>query len=357
MIQNILSLSNPAVWQHSLELGEKAVSGWLMQRKPDFERVYFVGHGSSLFNGQVGKYLVEHLAGCPAEAIPAFAFASYTELRLLGPKTLVVGLSTSGGTGSVLKALELAQAAGAPTLAISAQEDTPLQQGVEALILTGGEADTLSVKTSSYVLANVSLVMLALGLAQAPEATRTEWRQQIRQAAAGAERLLTGQRAKFQELGRLFSSASKVFATGSGPNQGTAGEGALKVIEMAKLQAESQELEDFFHGRLREVDQVNPVFFIAPAGRSSARVLDFLTVMKHVKAPSIVLTDVVTPGIAALAAHVIKMPMTLNEYATPLTYIIPLHLFAYELALARGFDPNARRYNLVPQNVRYGDKL
>jgi glucosamine 6-phosphate synthetase-like amidotransferase/phosphosugar isomerase protein len=46
----------------------------------------------------------------------------------------------------------------------------------------------------------------------------------------------------------------------------------------------------------------------------------------------------------------------LNEYATPLLYILPMHLFGYEMALARGYDPNARRYNIVPQNVKYQEQ-
>jgi glucosamine--fructose-6-phosphate aminotransferase (isomerizing) len=357
MIQNILLLAQPDLWQHSMDLGEKSVGEWLRGRQRDFERVYFVGHGSSLYNGQVGKYLVEHIAGIPAEAIPAFSFASYAETKLLGPKTLVVGISTTGGTKSVVEALARARAEGAPILTITAHDGTPISEGVEATILSGGEADTISVKTSSYVLAIVSIITLALGLAGAGEAVRDEWRQQVREAGAGAANFLTRQRGEIQSLAGTFASASRVFVVGSGPNLGTAGEGALKVIEMAKMHAEAQELEDFFHGRLREVDQVNPMFFIAPGGRTSARVLDLLTVMKHVRSPSVVLTDVITPGIAELATHVIKMPVTLNEFATPLVYIIPLHLFGYEMALVRGYDPNVRRYNIVPQNVCYGDKL
>ena len=357
MIGNILSLAKPELWQHSMELAESALSGWLKGGKPNFERVVFVGHGTSLYNGQVGKYILEHIARIPAEAVPAFTFAAYAETKLLGPKTLVVGISTTGTTQSVIEALARARAEGSATLAITAHDGTPVTQGADAVILSGGEADSISVKTSSYVLALVSVSMLALSLAGAGESEREGWRQQVREAGAGAARFLTGQRGQIQALAQTFAAASNVFMLGSGPNLGTAGEGALKIIEMAKLYAESQELEDFFHGRLREVDQINPLFFIAPGGRASARALDFLTVTHHVQAPSVVLTDAVTPGIEQLAAHVVKMPVTLDEFLTPLVYIIPLHLFGYELALVRGHDPNAGRYGIMAQNVRYGDKL
>ena len=72
-----------------------------------------------------------------------------------------------------------------------------------------------------------------------------------------------------------------------------------------------------------------------------------------IQAPSIVITDKVTPGIQRLATHVIQIPAALDEFATPLLQVLPLHLFAYEMALQRGHDPDARRYDFIPQNVRY----
>jgi hypothetical protein len=43
----------------------------------------------------------------------------------------------------------------------------------------------------------------------------------------------------------------------------------------------------------------------------------------------------------------------LDEYATPLLDILPMYLFGSEMAVQRGYDPAARRYNIVPQNVCY----
>jgi fructoselysine-6-P-deglycase FrlB-like protein len=43
----------------------------------------------------------------------------------------------------------------------------------------------------------------------------------------------------------------------------------------------------------------------------------------------------------------------LDEFATPLLYILPIYVFGYEMALRRGYDPTARRYDIIPQKVRY----
>jgi glucosamine--fructose-6-phosphate aminotransferase (isomerizing) len=353
MLKNMLALGNSTEWQKSIELADTALSNW--KGPHNCKRVYFVGHGSSLFNGLVGEYILEHIAGIPSKAAPAFAFSKYSERTLLNPHTLVVGISTTGGTESVCNALERAQQVGSPTLAITAHADTPITKHAEVVILTGGEDDQISVKTKSYVQALVSIYMLALHLA-GDKKKREYWLDQIRLAMRGTKQFLDEQRNHIQQFAQDYAVAPKVFVLGTGPNLGTAEEASLKVIEMAKMYSECQELEDFMHGRLREVDQHSPMFFIAPHGQASHRVLDFLTVTDMVKAPSIVLTDEITSGIRRLATHVVEMPVSLDEYATPLLYVLPMHLFGYEMALQRGYDPTARRYNIVPQNIRYQEE-
>ena len=351
MFNNIQALADPATWQKSMDFAEAALSSWV-KTPSTFKQIYLVGHGSSLFNSQVGEYVIEHITGIPSRAVPAFAFSNYMEPRLLGPEILVIGISTTGGTGSVCEALEKARGAGSSTLAITARHDSPITQDAEAVILTGGEDDQISVKTKSYVQALIPLYLLATHLTADPR-VRNYWLNQIHQAAQGTRQFLQEGWDQLRQLAELYRSAPKVFVLGTGPNLGTAEEASLKIIEMAKMYSECQELEDFFHGRLREVDQSSPMFFIAPNGHANRRVLDFLTVMEMIHAPSIVLTDKVTPGIQRLATHVIHIPVALDEFTTPLLYILPMHIFGYEMALQRGYDPTARRYNIVPQNVRY----
>jgi glucosamine--fructose-6-phosphate aminotransferase (isomerizing) len=357
ILTNILSLANPATWQAAIDLADQGVTAWLSGLDHcNFSRIYFTGCGTSFFNGQVGKSLIEHLAHIPAEAAPAFSFTSYAEAALLGPRTLVVGISTGGDTKSVCDGLGRAHQAGSATLALTAFPGTAVTKLADAAILTGGHSDQMGVKTSSYVQALVVISILAARLAGS-SAVMQNWLEQVKLAAQGAAAYLAEQRGQIEQLAQTYAKANNVFILGSGPNLGTAEEGSLKVIEMAKMYSECQELEDFFHGRLREVDQDSPMFFIAPSGPCIPRLLDFLTVTHHIGAPSVVLTDRANPAIQELATHVVQLPVVLDEIATPLLYIIPLYLFGYEMALQRGYDPLARRYNLVPQKVRWGEKL
>jgi len=350
MLTNILKLADIATWQKSIALADEALSNWLKTPR-DFKRIYLVGHGSSFYNSLVGESVLEHIAGIPCKAIPAFTFSAYSETALLGPKILVVGISTTGETQAVCDALERARLAGSSTLAITAHQGTSVTRHADAVILSGGEDDQISVKTKSYVQALISIYLLAVHISGGTK--RDYWLEQIHIAAQGAGQILENQREQIKRLAEKYVNAPNIFVLGTGPNLGTAEEASLKIIETSKMYSECQELEEFMHGRLREVDETSPLFFIAPHGHASRRVLDFLTVTDTIHAPSIVLTDNITSGIQRLATHVIQIPVSLDEFATPLLYILPMHLFGYEMALQRGHDPDSRRYDIIPQNVRY----
>jgi len=327
MLTNILTLANPATWQKSIDLADGVLSAWL-ETPREFKRIYLVGHGSSLYNCMVGEYVLEHIAGIPSKAISAFAYSAYMEKKLLDAETLIIGISTTGETQSVGDALERARQAGAPTLVITAHQDSPVAQHADVVIATGGEDDQISVKTKSYVQALIPVYLLAASFT-GDKQVKDYWLNQIDLAAQGARQYLNEGRDQIKGLVEAYPSAPNVFVLSTGPNLGTAEEASLKVIETAKMYSECQELEDFFHGRLREVDQSSPLFFIAPQGHASGRVLDFLTATDMIQASSIVITDKVTAGIQRLATHVIQIPVSLDEFATPLLFVIPMHLFAY----------------------------
>lgn len=359
ILQNILDLADRATWTYARDVSAETTSVWLKgMRVGEIRRIYLTGCGTSCYAGEVGRNILEQIAHLPAQAMHAFNLGQYLHPSVLGPEVLVIGISTSGGTQAVADALAHARRHGAQTLALTAERGGAVAEAAEGVILTGGEADRTPVKTKSYVQTLLALFEVAMALAEARgvQARRDYWQGEMDKAAEGTKRFLEGQREEIQALVEGYGGAQIVFILASGPNLGTAQEAALKVIEMAKMYCEWGELEDFLHGRYREVDQTNPMVFIAPTGRSSAHVLDVLTVNRYIGAPSVVFTDGVSEGIRELANQVVKMPVSLDELATPLLYITPLHFFAHQMALRRGWDPLSRRYDdIVPHRVRYGN--
>jgi len=360
ILSNILDLAEPETWQRALDLGHETIARWLSEAKLDpVRRVFFVGCGTSCYAGEVAKRVWERLAAIPCEACYAFDLAAYGEPTILNDEALVVGISTTGETQTVVDALCHAKRSGAQTLAVTAFADSPVAQAADGFVLTGGNDDRTPVKSKSYNQSLVTLYLLGLALGGARGLIGDDqlafWRRQITLAAEGVRRFLETQRGEIDALVETYAATQMVFLLGAGPNIGTIHEGALKIIEMAKMYSEPSELEDFLHGRYREVDQVTPMFFLAPTGRASAHILDVLTVNAHVQAPSVVFTDQATTSLRALATQIITLP-SLDELATPLLYVTPVHYFAHQLAIARGWDPLSRRYDdVVPSRVRFGN--
>ena len=149
-----------------------------------------------------------------------------------------------------------------------------------------------------------------------------------------------------------------VFVVGAGPNVGTAHEASLKVVEIAKMYSVGQEMEDFFHGYDRELNETSPMFFFAPQGRALDRMYDFLTFIKKVGVPSIVISCEDTLGIRELSDHAILLKGEIEELVTPLVYIAPLYLFSYHMAVKRGVDPSARRFpGIIALQTHYRNDL
>lgn len=357
LLSNIFSLGDWATWKNCIDQVEYGIKTW--ERKITdihFRRVYLVGCGSSYYAGQVGKYLIEHITQCPAEAKQAFSFTHYFESSLFTRDTLVIGLSTTGNTTATSDALALARKNGATTLAITTVPDSRITGIAHDIIFTGGRVNVI-VQTENYVRSLIALYMLALSFAekenQLTNEVKIHWHNQIRIAHEITHDFLDIQQSKIINLVEEYNYLNNIFILGNGPNAGTAEEAALKVIEMAKIYSDGCEMEDFFHGRDRELDKGSAVFFLAPYNRALERLFDFLTFTRIVSVPSIVITCQELPELHRLVDQAILLRGELDEFATPLVYITPLYLLSYHLALKRGFDPLARRYPMSALMVQY----
>jgi glucosamine--fructose-6-phosphate aminotransferase (isomerizing) len=253
----------------------------------------------------------------------------------------------------------LAQKEGAATLAITADPDSKITEIADATIFTGGPV-TVIVKTFEYIQSLIALYVLAFYLGHGEQGIRDEDHQyyvgQLRLAADATKHFFDEEQDKIVDLVDQYQTADGLFVLGNGINVGTAEEAALKLIEMAKIYSDGCEMEDFFHGRDREITNRTPTFFLAPQNRAEERMLDFLKFNQMVGVPSILLTLCDKPEYDTLANHVISFPGELGEMLSPLIYITPMYVFGYHLALKRGFQPLDRRYSVGALHVKYEEK-
>jgi len=119
-------------------------------------------------------------------------------------------------------------------------------------------------------------------------------------------------------------------------------EGALKLKEISYLHAEGYSAGEMKHGPIALIDKDFPVFCIAPSDSVYEKMHSNIMEIKARSGKVIALATKGDKKIKEIADDVIYIPKTL-EMLTPILSVIPLQLFAYYIAVARGCDVDKPR--------------
>lgn len=322
----------PAVLRRILTDGApriRDVARAIARRGPRF--VLLTARGTSDNAALYAKYLVEVLLGKPAGLTSMSTTTAYKAQPDLSD-CLVVTVSQSGGSPDLVASTEAARTAGAITLAVTNNPDSPLAAVSEFHIdvLAGPERALPATKT--YTAELLSLYLLV-----------EELRGGDGLAATGLPRLaeaVLARRSEIAELAQRYRFAQRLVLTSRGYGYPTAREAALKIMETSYIPAQPFSGADLLHGPLAMVDNVSPVIAIVPDGRGGQALQPVLDRLRGRGA------DLLLVGQAeqvAQAAAGFALPSDVPEEVQPILEILPLQLLAYEIAVARGLDPDAPR--------------
>jgi len=143
-------------------------------------------------------------------------------------------------------------------------------------------------------------------------------------------------------MSRGFKDATSVLFLGRHVGYPAALEGALKLKELAYMHAEGFAGGELKHGPIALIESGTPVIAIMPPQGSELRekMASNIQEVRARGANVIVIADSETaiPDVA----HVIRIP-TSNQLLQPILAIVPLQIFAYEMAVARGSDVDQPR--------------
>jgi len=310
-------------------------------------RVVLLACGTSWHAALVGKFLVEQVAGLPAEVDYGSEFRYRTPL--VGPGTVAVAISQSGETADTLAAFREAKACGALPLAICNVPGSMLTREAAGSLLThaGPEIGVASTKAFTAQLVALSLLALHLGRlrgALSPEACR-ELLGGLTRVPHLMELTLERERA-VEELSRGLSHCRDFLYLGRGVNYPIALEGALKLKEISYLHAEGYPAGEMKHGPIALVDEELPVVALCPAGHVHEKMLSNV---QEAKARGGRVIAVATAGDGALREMLdgpgdalLEIPPC-PELWSPFLTVVPLQLIAYHVALRAGRDVDQPR--------------
>lgn len=292
-------------------------------------RIYVVGIGTSWHAALVGASIMD--AGPETFACNSFEFC-VSPPRVTSDDAVIV-ISHRGTKRSSYDALDVANSLGAHTVAITSTDPGPRILVADAGIRTVDQEKSAAF-TISYTTALIVLALLNLGMAgrlDDPANGLDAFPQQISDTLANEERIRRVVSEHHQR--RRFISA------GWGANRANAYEVALKIKETSRADCEGFQTEQLLHGPFCSLDAECLLTLIAPDAEDRGRSADLANAARELGAPVWTLTNRVDTALADAGAITFPLPAC-PEYLMPIASVVPLQLFTYHLALARGTHPD-----------------
>jgi glucosamine--fructose-6-phosphate aminotransferase (isomerizing) len=312
-------------------------------RARSIERIQLVACGTAHYACMVGKYLLEQIAGVPAEVDLASEFRY--RRPILDASCLVVPVSQSGETADTLAALRQGRSLGSRVLSICNVRDATIARESDDVLYThaGPEIGVASTKAFTTQIVALYILALKLGIARG-RVEREEARGRIRDLMR-LPRLLehTLQLDEpIRAIAQKFFHATDFLFLGRGIMYPIAMEGALKLKEISYIHAEGYAAGEMKHGPIALIDEAMPVVVIANRGPVYDKVVSNL---EQVRSRDGVVIAVASEGDTELAEKVdelIAIP-DLGEYLTAIVATLPLQLLAYHIAVLKGTDVDQPR--------------
>ena len=311
------------------------------------DKIIVIACGTAAYAGQVAKYAIEHWCRIPVEVELAHEFR-YRD-PVVNSRTLVVAVSQSGETMDTLMAVRHAREQGAVVLAIVNTHGSTIPRESDAVLYTHAGPEVAVASTKAFLAQITAAYLLGLYLAQLrgtkfPDEI-AELLDDLREIPAKVQEVLDGA-GHVREVARAMVDVPSVIFLGRHVGYPVAMEGALKLKEIAYLHAEGFAAGELKHGPIALIEPGQPVFVIVPSPRGRdvlhSKIVSNIQEIRARGARTLVIAEEGDTDVLPFADEVFFVPQTATLLA-PLVTVVPLQIFALELATAKGLDVDQPR--------------
>ncbi len=310
------------------------------------DKIIITACGTAFYAGLVAKYAIEHWTRIPCEVELAHEFR-YRD-PILTRDTLVVAISQSGETADTLMAIRHAREQRSKVLAICNTNGATIPRESDAVIYTHAGPEIGVASTKGFMTQLVACYLLGLYLAQVRGTRFGDEISRIVDQLATMPELIQRQLDRAEQVYSLAADlvgTSSVLFLGRHAGFPVALEGALKLKELAYIHAEGFAAGELKHGPIALIEEGMPVFCVVPPpgrGFLHDKMLSGIQEIRARGAKTIVLAEEGDEVAAEQADVMISLPPT-STLMQPLTAVVPLQLFACELATLMGHDVDQPR--------------
>jgi glucosamine--fructose-6-phosphate aminotransferase (isomerizing) len=304
----------------------------------DFDRIYLLGCGTAYHAALVSRYIFQE-KGILAYAECASEFR-YSTVKGVDDKTAVILVSQSGETADTIAAAREAKKKGARIVSIVNVVGSTLARISDHVVYINSGPEIAVASTKVYLGQVTALILLALRFLEARgNIEKKEVEDKILELFMIPEKidLILDNRERIKEIVKSISEIKDFFYIARRANYPTAMEGALKLKEISYLHAEAYPAGELKHGPLALMQDDVCVVAINPSDDLKQKMGSNIQEARTRKARIIELVESDNFAVEVGKDIKIRIPKT-DPYLNPLTFIIPLHLLAYYVALSKGLD-------------------
>ncbi len=308
------------------------------------ERIELVACGSAYYAALAGAAAIQAWTGLPARATAGSEFR-YSPPPL-DARTLVIAVTQSGETADTIAPVRLARERGCPIVAVTNTVGSAITRDADAVLFLQAGPEIAVAASKTFVTQVTTLVVLAAAIARArgalEEADELALGAALRALPGAAARAIEAATAIAPVLARRYVNSRGFMFVGRGFGLPAALEGALKLKEISYVHAEGYAAGELKHGPISLLDAECPL--VAVVTRSPVYEKVISNVMEG-RARDARVIAVATEGdvqIERFADDVCWVPDT-HDALSPILAVIPLQLFAYHMAVARGTDVDQPR--------------
>jgi glucosamine--fructose-6-phosphate aminotransferase (isomerizing) len=307
-------------------------------------RIELVACGSAYYASLVGAAALEEWTGLPARSTVGSEFR-YSPPPL-DEHTLVIAVTQSGETADTIAPTRHAREQGCPIVAVTNTVGSAITREADAVVFLQAGPEIAVAASKTFTTQVTTLVMLAAAIAKIrgtlPTETETELVDALHALPAAAQHALDLSSPGAPAIARRYVNSRGFMFVGRGVTMPAALEGALKLKEVSYVHAEGYPAGELKHGPISLLDAEYPLVAVAVRSRVYDKVISNVMEGRARDARVIAVATEGDEQIERYADDVWWVPDT-HEALGPVVAIIPLQLFAYHVAVARGTDVDQPR--------------
>lgn len=310
------------------------------------KEVFLVSAGTSQHSCIAGSYIFSQVARLTTYPVVSSEFVERYG-STVGIDSIVLAVSQSGETYDTLKAVDHARMRASTVLGLTNTVGSTLTRVSRAYLIQQSGPEIGVAATKTFTSQVIVLTQLALRLAKLrgklSQDELDEFHENLHKVPALVESVLANTYDKVKEIAVHEKDSRLLLFLGRGISSATAMEGRLKLLEITYIPSLAYPAGESKHGPISIVEKNTVCVFVCPRGDTHAEIIGSIMEMKARGAKIISICEEGDESIKSLSDECIEMPKGIPDLLSPIPYIVPMQLLAYEIAVLNGLDPDQPR--------------